>query len=118
MKVINGWLKQPNNYDHEFWQYNDFNINELAFHVHDGEKGDKLPPSSLTQVSASFQTTTSDGSFYKDTITLPTGMTFDQTSISFFLSGVRVMLEYSKVDDDNYDVWSPYNDLTYEARYA
>jgi hypothetical protein len=118
MKIINNWLKQPESYNKEFWQYNDFNINELAFHTHDGEKGDKLPPSSLDQLTAQIQTTVADGSMYKNTVTLPTNVKFDDTTISFFLNGARVYLDYAKVDDDNYDVWSPYNTLTYEARYA
>ena len=118
MKVINDWLKQPEAYDKEFWQYNEFNINELAFHTHDGTRGDKLPPSSLTQLSTTVLPATPDGLLYSETVTLPTDNTFDNTTISFFLSGSRVYLDYEKVDDDNFKVYSPYNTITYEVRYA
>ena len=118
MIVVNDWLKQPEAYDKEFWQYNEFNINELAFHTHDGTRGDKIPPSSLTQLQDSVTPSTPDGLYYSATVTLPTDNTFDNTTISFFLNGSRVYLDYEKVDDDNYKVFSAYDNLTYEARYA
>lgn len=118
MKIINSWLKQPEAYDKEFWQYNDFNINELAFHTHDGTRGDKLPPSSLSQLTDTVTPSTPEGNFYTAIKTLPTGNTFDNTTISFFLAGARVYLDYEKIDDDNYKVIAAYNTNTYEVRYA
>lgn len=118
MKVINDWLKQPEAYDKDFWQYNEFNINELAFHTHDGIQGDQLPPSSLTQLADTVTPATPEGIYYSATKTLPTGNTFDNTTISFFLNGERIYLGYEKVDDDNFKVISPYNTVTYEVRYA
>ena len=118
MIVVNDWLKQPEAYDKQFWQYNEFNINELAFHTHDGTRGDKLPPSSLDQLEDTFQTTTPDGLYFSTTVTLPTDNKFNDTTISFFLNDARVYLDYEKVDDDNFKVFSPYDTLTYEVRYA
>ena len=121
MKVINDWLKQPEAYDSEFWQYQEFNINELAFHVHDGDKGDKLPPTSLTQDNTqTVQPNTLDagtGLYYAD-VTMPTGFTFDDTTISFFENNIRAYLDYDKQSDTSFRVYSVFNDKTYGVRYA
>lgn len=119
MKVINGWLKEPENYDKEFWQYYNYNIQQLAFHVHDGIGGDELPPSSLIQLQSTVLPTVPDtDGFFSEIVTLPAGNTFDNTTISFFLNGDRVYLDYIKVDDTSYKVISPYNTITFEVRYA
>ena len=120
MIVINNWLKQPEAYDKEFWQYSEFNINELAFHVHDGQKGDKLPPSSLNQIQSTVTTDTSEpstGLFYVD-VAMPSGNTFDNTTISFFDGNDRVYLDYSRIDNNTYRVYSAYNNKSYGVRYA
>ena len=119
MKIINEWLKLPEDYDKQFWQYNEFNIQELAFHNHDGENGDKLSPGSRTHLKEQFITDSAEGFLFAKIITLPTDVKFDDTIIQFFdPNGNRANLEYSKVDDDNYKVLSPYNDVTFEANYA
>ena len=119
MKIVNDWLKLPEDYNQQFWQYNEFNIQEIAFHNHDGENGDKLQAGSHTRTKVSFQTTTPEGLFFVNTLTLPTDVKFDDTTIQFFDDlGNRAYLEYTKVDDDNFKVLSAYNDKTYEAYYA
>ena len=121
MKVVNNWLKLPEAYDANFWQYNEFNINELAVHTHDGSKGDKLPPTSLTQDNTqTVSPTTLDattGLYYAD-VTMPTDFTFDDTTISFFDGTVRVYLDYDKLTDTTYRVWSVFNTKTYGVRYT
>lgn len=120
MRVLNDWLKLPEAYDANFWQYNEFNINELAFHNHDGEKGDKLPSTSLTQEKDSVTTDTFDATrqWYWTDKDMPAGYSFDDTTITFFDSnGKRVFLDYRKESDTSYRVWSTLN-ATYEVRYA
>ena len=123
MQIINGWLKSAQNYDQQFWAYNAFNINALAFHVHNGDDGDQLPPSSLLQLSDSFNTTDAETFGFSATIALPVTApattNFDNTTISFFDDvGARAYLNYEKIDDENYKVYSAYNTITFEARYA
>jgi hypothetical protein len=119
MKIINDWLKLPEAYNANFWQYNEFNIQELAFHTHDGTKGDKLPPQSLTQLientTGSWVLDSSSGLYYEDVL-MPDD--FDQTTVSFFENDKRVYLDYEKVSVDTLRVWSAFNDKTYGVRYA
>lgn len=118
MIVINDWLQQAEDDDTNFWDYYEYNINQLANHTHDGTAGDKLPPSSLTQLSSTVQPITLSGTLYYADKDLPTGCTFDDTTISFFLNDERIYLDYEKVDSDTFRVWSVFNTVTYEVRYA
>lgn len=118
MLVINGWLQQPENYDSNLWSYLNYNIGVIATHVHDGTEGDKLPPSSLTQLADTVQPTTVSGSLYYADKTFPSGNTWSNTTISFFLNDERIYLDYEKIDENNYRVYSVFNTVTYEVRYA
>lgn len=120
MIVINGWLKEPEAYDASFWEYNEYNINQLAIHTHDGTLGDKLPPTSLLQDNTqTVQPNVSQalGLYYAD-VTMPTDYDFDDTSISFFDGSDRVYLDYTRLTDESFRVFSAFNDVTYGVRYA
>lgn len=118
MIVVNGWLQKPEDEDTNFWDYNEYNIDQLANHTHSGTDGDQLPPGSLTQLSTTVTPTTLSGSLYYADKTFPTGLTWDHTTISFFLNDERIYLDYEKIDDDNFRVFSVFNGTTYEVRYA
>lgn len=118
MIVLNGWIQKPEDYNSQFWDYLEFNWEQIANHAHDGSTGDKLTPKSLTQLSSTVTPNTLSGDLYYADKALPTDNTWDNTTISFFLNDERVYLDYTKIDDNNYRVWSTLNGTTYEVRYA
>jgi hypothetical protein len=118
MQVINGWLQSPEDSDAAFWTYIVYDINKIAFHTHDGTDGDLLPPSSLTHLSSTVTPSTPSGNLYYADKAFPTDNTWSNTNISFFLNDERIYLDYEKIDEDNYRVWSALNGTTYEVRYA
>jgi hypothetical protein len=68
-----------------------FNIERLNDHTHDGTDSEAIAASDITKSSATILAAawSADlgGSSYKQTITLPTGFTFDDTILKFFISG-------------------------------
>jgi hypothetical protein len=91
-----------------------FNIERLNGHTHDGTDSEQIAASVISKSSATILAAAwgSDlgGSTYKQTITLPTGYSFDDTMLKFFISGGGAdgQLVYPtvvKLSSSTYDVY-------------
>jgi len=85
------------------------NIQQVNDHFHNGIDSAKIPSSSISGVTATLLAANwnSLGSgYYKQTVTLPSGFSFDTTGITVTLStGERVLPSIVKVDATHYDIF-------------
>jgi hypothetical protein len=108
--------KQPETGDRGSSWFSDlnFDIARINDHTHDGSNSQAIPAKNITKSSATIASGAwgSDlgGSSYKQTITLPSGYTFDDTTFKFKISGGaydgRVIIPtLVKITSTTYDVY-------------
>lgn len=97
------------------------NIDRLNGHNHDGTNSEKLTAQAITTV---VQTVTSagwalvSGGRYKQTVTMPAGLDFDEVLIQVRLtSGNIIYPTIEKVSDTEFDVYSIDNTIDYVVAY-
>jgi len=100
----------------------EYNWERVSEHSHDGSDSELLDSTIISKGSgtAASGSWVADGSLYKQTITLPTDATFDNTNIRFKDSSTEEIayLEYKKVSDTTFDVWTNDNTATYTIMYV
>jgi hypothetical protein len=98
-------------------------IEQLNDHTHNGTNSSKLATSattSQTSTIASGSWSATSGGTYKQTITLPAGLTWGTFAATFILttSGHVVHPVVEKVSSTSYDVYTNDNSLGYTAIYV
>lgn len=94
------------------------NIQQLNDHTHDGADSAKIPSSSVTATTASADSASwsSLGSGrYRQAITMPAGMDFDdyQVICRDSATGHQVLATIEKINDSSFYVYTNDNSLTY-----
>jgi hypothetical protein len=117
--LSNGYLK-PSNTDTGdiFFPAMEFNIQRLNDHTHDGSNSSHLATTSQNILAASWAAAPIGGGLYVQTVTIPTGFSYDSVEVWFRLStGEFVYPSIEKVDATHYKIYTNDNSLAYVAYY-
>lgn len=133
MQVLSYGFLLPESGDRgaNLWAALESDITKLNNHNHDGSNSAQLTKSAIVGVS---QTISSSGwsavdpatGLYSQTVSMPSGLTFDSYDVKFKISassspgevGRVVMLSYSKASANTYVVYSNRNDVSFLATYV
>lgn len=102
----------------------EFDIQRLNDHNHDGNNSEKLDATSITTVtgtilSAGWATYGGPTGHYRQQVTLPAGLSFDEISISIrTAAGAYIYATIEKVSATQYYIYSIDNTLTLMAAYG
>ena len=124
METLNYGFKKPQTGDKgsTFFPALEDDIQKMNDHLHDGTETPRLTTKSVTMVTASILaagwTAVSNG-IYKQTVTMPVGMLFNDFYVNFKLSsGHQVFPSVEKVSASTYDVFVNDNSLNLTAVYG
>lgn len=124
MLTLTYGVKKPESGDRGsvFWPAMEDNFQQLNDHTHNGTDSAKLTSASVTdvvQTIAAASWVAQGGGTYKQTVTMPGGMAYDDFGIVFKLStGDIIYPSVAKVGASSYDVWINDNTLTLKAVYV
>lgn len=120
-------FKVPENNDKNWWSYLIFNILRGASHTHNGVDSPLLPSTSFTKTSqnlsfSGWAATTQPG-HYKQTVTMPAGITFANFAPLFFVDGggddgKQVGLSYIKLSANSFELYSNNAALSLKVLYV
>lgn len=98
------------------------NIQKLNDHTHDGSNSERLTSKSVTKVTDTISSGSwsSSGSGYKQTVTMPSGMNFDDFGLEFRNAANDYVLNLTveKVTATTYDVYISDNTLNLTVLYT
>ena len=97
------------------------NIDRLNGHSHDGNDSVKLPPTSLSKSSQTIASTSwvaTSGGTYKQTVTMPSGILYDDVIMMFKVSDDIIHPTVEKVTASTYDIYINDNSVDVMAIYG
>lgn len=118
-----GYITPTNGDKVTFWDQLNANFTRLNNHVHDGSDSQQLPLSALTRLTstapAANWVASGAPSPWKQTITLPTTLSFDTTQIEIRDStGDRIFTKIVKLTSTTFDIYVNDNSLTLTVLYG
>jgi hypothetical protein len=124
LTLSNGYKKpQTNDKGSTLFTALEFDIQRLNDHNHDGSNSNKLDATSITTVAATILAANwvafGPTGHYRQQVTLPAGLDFDQISISMRTSaGAYIYATIEKVSATQYYVYTTDNTLDFMAAYG
>lgn len=114
-----GYLKPSNPTTGDLWfPAMETDIQLMNDHVHDGVTG-AITPAALTNILAANWGAADANGGYNQTITMPTGMSYDTTNIQFrYSTGEAVYPLVTRVSTSQYKVYTNDNTKAYIATYG
>lgn len=118
MQTLSYGYKKPQNPDtgDVFFPAMEFNIQQLNDHDHDGVNSAPLATQTGNVVSVLWVAAPIGGGMYRQSITMPTGLTYDGSDIWFRLStGEFVYPSVERIDATHFYVYTNDNTIAYVA---
>lgn len=119
MELSTYGYKIPETSDTNFWSYIIYNWNRTDAHTHDGTDSPLIPAKSTTRASATISGSfVGSGNFYRQLVTMPSGYTFDNTTLTFMIGSEIIYPKVEKASSNTFYVYSISSSTTMTVYYG